>query len=116
MQSIVRKGYIVCPYISNDLVLAQRLEELGVHAVMPLASPIGTGRGINNPLNLSYIIENASVPCNRRCWYWFPKDACHAMELGADGILFNTAISAAKDPVKMAEAMKLGINAGRSFI
>ena len=81
---LLEKGYTVCPYISNDLVLAQRLEELGVHAVMPLASPIGS-----------------------------PKDACHAMELGADGILLNTAISAAKDPVKMAEAMKLGINAGR---
>ena len=86
MQSIVRKGYTVCPYISNDLVLAQRLEELGVHAVMPLASPIGTGRGINNPLNLSYIIENASVPVIVDAGIGSPKDACHAMELGADGI------------------------------
>ena len=110
---LLEKGYTVCPYISNDLVLAQRLEELGVHAVMPLASPIGTGRGINNPLNLSYIIENASVPVIVDAGIGSPKDACHAMELGADGILLNTAISAAKDPVKMAEAMKLGINAGR---
>ena len=78
MQSIVRKGYTVCPYISNDLVLAQRLEELGVHAVMPLASPIGTGRGINNPLNLSYIIENASVPVIVDAGIGSPKDAsCH---------------------------------------
>lgn len=59
---LLDKGYIVCPYISNDLVLAKKLEALGVHAVMPLASPIGTGRGINNPLNLSYIIQNANVP------------------------------------------------------
>lgn len=110
---LLEKGYTVCPYISNDLVLAQRLEELGVHAVMPLASPIGTGRGINNPLNLSYIIENASVHVIVDAGIGSPKDACHAMELGADGILLNTAISAAKDPVKMAEAMKLGINAGR---
>lgn len=110
---LLEKGYIVCPYISNDLVLAKRLEELGVHAVMPLASPIGTGRGINNPLNLSYIIENANVPVIVDAGIGSPKDASHAMELGADGILLNTAISAAKDPVKMAEAMKLGINAGR---
>ena len=88
---LLEKGYIVCPYISNDLVLAKKLEALGVHEVMPLASPIGTGRGINNPLNLSYIIQNANVPV----------------------IVLNTAISAAKDPVKMAEAMKLGIQAGR---
>ena len=59
---LLEKGYIVCPYISNDVVLAKRLEELGVHAVMPLASPIGTGRGINNQLNLSYIIKNSNVP------------------------------------------------------
>lgn len=80
---------------------------------MPLASPIGTGRGINNPLNLSYIIQNADVPVIVDAGIGSPKDACQAMELGADAILLNTAISAAKDPVKMAEAMKLGIQAGR---
>ena len=108
---LLEKGYTVCPYISNDLVLAQRLEELGVHAVMPLASPIGTGRG-NNPLNLSYIIENASVPVIVDAGIGSPKDACHAMELGADGIL-STQPFQRKRSCEMAEAMKLGINAGR---
>lgn len=110
---LLDKGYTVCPYISNDLVLARRLEELGVHAVMPLASPIGTGRGINNPLNLRYIIEQANVPVIVDAGIGSPKDVAQAMELGADGILLNTAISSAKDPVKKAEAMKLGIHAGR---
>ncbi|HHQ7379589.1 TPA: thiazole synthase, partial [Staphylococcus aureus] len=88
-------------------------EELGVHAIMPLASPIGTGRGINNPLNLRYIIERVNVPVIVDAGIGSPKDACHAMELGADGILLNTAISSATDPVKMAEAMNKGISAGR---
>lgn len=109
---LLDKGYTVCPYISNDVVLARRLEELGVHAVMPLASPIGTGRGINNPLNLRYIIEQANIPVIVDAGIGSPKDACYAMELGADAILLNTAISGAKDPVKMAEAMRLGIEAG----
>ncbi|MDT3960360.1 thiazole synthase [Staphylococcus kloosii] len=110
---LLEKGYTVCPYVSNDVVLAKRLVELGVHAIMPLASPIGTGRGINNPLNLRYIIEKVDVPVIVDAGIGSPKDACHAMELGADGILLNTAISSAQDPVKMAEAMKLGIQAGR---
>ena len=110
---LLDKGYTVCPYISNDVVLAKRLEDLGVHAIMPLASPIGTGRGINNPLNLRYIIEKVNVPVIVDAGIGSPKDACHAMELGADGILLNTAISSAQNPVKMAEAMKLGIHAGR---
>ncbi|UXU84183.1 thiazole synthase [Mammaliicoccus sciuri] len=109
---LLDKGYIVCPYISCDVVLAKRLESLGVHAIMPLASPIGTGRGLNNPLNLRYIIEQANIPVIVDAGIGSPKDACYAMELGADAILLNTAISGAKDPVKMAEAMKLGIEAG----
>ncbi|MES5811090.1 thiazole synthase [Mammaliicoccus sciuri] len=109
---LLDKGYIVCPYISCDVVLAKRLEALGVHAIMPLASPIGTGRGLNNPLNLRYIIEQANIPVIVDAGIGSPKDACYAMELGADAILLNTAISGAKDPVKMAKAMKLGIEAG----
>ncbi|ORI00772.1 thiazole synthase [Mammaliicoccus sciuri] len=109
---LLDKGYIVCPYISCDVVLAKRLEALGVQAIMPLASPIGTGRGINNPLNLRYIIEQSNIPVIVDAGIGSPKDACFAMELGADAILLNTAISSAKDPVKMAEAMKLGIEAG----
>lgn len=80
---------------------------------MPLASPIGTGRGINNPLNLSYIIKNSNVPIIVDAGIGSAKDAAQAMELGADGILLNSAVSRAKDPVKMAEAMKLGVEAGR---
>lgn len=112
-KTLLDKGYTVCPYVSNDVVLAKRLEELGVHAIMPLASPIGTGRGINNPLNLRYIIERANIPVIVDAGIGSPKDACQAMELGADAILLNTAISNAEDPVKMAEAMKYGIWAGR---
>ncbi|MGO1760201.1 thiazole synthase [Mammaliicoccus vitulinus] len=110
---LLEKGYIVCPYISCDVVLAKRLGELGVHAIMPLASPIGTGRGINNPLNLRYIVEQSNVPVIVDAGIGSPKDACFAMELGADAILLNTAISGAKDPVMMAKAMKLGIEAGQ---
>ena len=79
---LLERGYIVCPYISNDVVLAKRLEDLGVHAVMPLASPIGTGRGINNQLNLSYIIKTQMCQLSL-IGIGSPKDACHAMELGA---------------------------------
>lgn len=111
-QILLDKGYTVCPYISNDVVLAKRLERIGVHAIMPLASPIGTGRGINNPLNLRYIVEQSSIPVIVDAGIGSPKDACYAMELGADAVLLNTAVSNAKDPVKMAEAMKLSIDAG----
>lgn len=110
---LLEKGYIVCPYISDDVVLARRLEELGVHALMPLASPIGTGRGLSNPLNLRYIIENSNVPVIVDAGVGSAKDCAEAMELGADAILLNSAISGAKDPVKMALAMKKGIEAGR---
>ncbi len=112
-RTLLERGYTVCPYTSDDVVLARKLEELGVHAIMPLASPIGTGRGISNPLNLRYIIEQAEIPVIVDAGIGSPRDACHAMELGADAVLLNTAISAAKDPVKMAKAMKLGIEAGR---
>ncbi|EKU48606.1 thiazole synthase [Staphylococcus massiliensis] len=110
---LLEKGYTVCPYISNDLVLAKRLQDLGVHAIMPLASPIGTGRGINNPLNLRYIIEKMDVPVIVDAGIGSSKDCAEAMELGADAILLNSAVARAKDPEKMAEAMKLGIQAGR---
>lgn len=88
-------------------------EELGVHAVMPGASPIGSAQGVVNPLNLSLIIEQSDVPVIVDAGIGSPRDAAFAMELGADGILLNTAVSSAKDPVKMAEAMKLAIEAGR---
>jgi thiazole synthase len=110
---LLEEGFIVLPYISDDVILARRLQELGVHAVMPGASPIGSGQGIINPLNISLIIEQAKVPVIVDAGIGSPADAALAMELGADGVLLNTAVSAAQDPVKMAKAMKLAIEAGR---
>ncbi|UPM53759.1 thiazole synthase [Gottfriedia acidiceleris] len=112
-EMLLNEGFIVLPYISDDVVLARRLEELGVHAIMPGASPIGSGKGIINPLNLKFIIEQTNVPVIVDAGIGSPKDAAFAMELGADGVLLNTAVSNAKDPVKMAVAMKLAIEAGR---
>ncbi|GAA3330260.1 hypothetical protein GCM10020331_082100 [Ectobacillus funiculus] len=109
----MKEGFTVLPYTSDDVVLARKLQELGVHAIMPGASPIGSGLGIVNPLNLSFIIEQATVPVIVDAGIGGPADAALAMELGADGVLLNTAVSGAKDPVKMAEAMKLAIEAGR---
>jgi thiazole synthase len=110
---LLKEGFIVLPYISDDVLLAKRLQELGVHAVMPGASPIGSGQGIVNPLNISLIVEQATVPVIVDAGIGSPADAAMAMELGADGVLLNTAVSAAQDPVKMAKAMKLAIEAGR---
>lgn len=112
-EELLKEGFTVLPYTSDDVVLARRLEELGAHAVMPGASPIGSGQGIVNPLNLSFIIEQANVPVIVDAGIGSPADAAIAMELGADGVLLNTAVSGAKDPVKMARAMKLAIEAGR---
>jgi thiazole synthase len=110
---LLEEGFIVLPYTSDDVLLAKRLQQLGVHAIMPGASPIGSGQGIINPLNLSFIIEQATVPVIVDAGIGTPSDAAIAMEMGADGVLLNTAVSGAKDPVKMALAMKLAIEAGR---
>ncbi|MCM3651256.1 thiazole synthase [Metabacillus litoralis] len=112
-EMLLEEGFIVLPYTSDDVVLARRLEELGVHAIMPGASPIGSGQGIINPLNIKFIIEQSQVPVIVDAGIGSPSDAALAMELGADGVLLNTAVSAAQDPVKMAVAMKLAIEAGR---
>ncbi|HJF31045.1 MAG TPA: thiazole synthase [Sporosarcina psychrophila] len=112
-EMLLDEGFIVLPYTSDDVVLARRLCEMGVHAIMPGASPIGSGRGILNPLNLSFIIEQSNVPVIIDAGIGSPKDAAYAMELGADGVLLNTAVSEAGDPIKMAIAMKLAIEAGR---
>jgi thiazole synthase len=112
-EMLLEEGFIVLPYTSDDVVLAKRLEELGVHAIMPGASPIGSGQGIVNPLNLSFIIEQANVPVIVDAGIGSPADCALAMEMGADGVLLNTAVSGAKDPVKMAKAMKLAVEAGR---
>jgi len=110
---LLNEGFIVLPYTSDDVVLAKRLEILGVHAIMPGASPIGSGKGIINPLNLKFIIEQSNIPVIVDAGIGSPKDAAYAMELGADGVLLNTAVSNAKDPIKMAIAMKMAIEAGR---
>lgn len=112
-EELVKEGFIVLPYTSDDVVLARRLEETGVHAIMPGASPIGSGQGIINPLNLSFIIEQTNLPVIVDAGIGSAADATKAMELGADGVLLNTAVSAAGNPVKMAAAMKLAIEAGR---
>lgn len=112
-EELLKEGFTVLPYTSDDVVLARKLEELGAHAVMPGASPIGSGQGIINPLNLRFIIEQAKVPVIVDAGIGSPADAAFAMELGADAVLLNTAVSGAKDPVMMATAMKDGVNAGR---
>lgn len=112
-EMLLEEGFIVLPYTSDDVILAKRLEELGAHAVMPGASPIGSGQGIINPLNLSLIVEQANVPIIVDAGIGSPADVVQAMELGADAILLNTAVSGAKDPVKMAHAMKMATKAGR---
>lgn len=112
-EMLLEEGFTVLPYTSDDVVLAKRLEELGAHAIMPGASPIGSGQGILNSLNLEFIIEQSEVPVIVDAGIGSPMDASQAMELGADAVLLNSAVSGAKDPVKMAEAMKLAIRAGR---
>ncbi|WP_214855518.1 MULTISPECIES: thiazole synthase [unclassified Exiguobacterium] len=112
-EELLKDGFIVLPYTSDDVVLARRLEELGCHAIMPAASPIGSGQGILNPLHLKFIIEQTSVPVIVDAGIGSPTDVAYAMELGADGVLLNSAVAHAQDPVKMAHAMRLAVEAGR---
>ncbi|HXW85160.1 MAG TPA: thiazole synthase, partial [Candidatus Binataceae bacterium] len=103
----------VLPYITDDPVTCVKLAELGCAAVMPLAAPIGSGLGIRNPYNLAIIVEQAKVPVIVDAGVGTASDAAEAMELGCDGVLMNTAIAGAKDPIAMAHAMRLGVEAGR---
>ena len=112
-QTLVKDGFHVMVYCSDDPIQARMLEEIGCVAVMPLASLIGSGMGILNPWNLRLIIDNASVPIIVDAGVGTASDAAIAMELGCDGVLMNTAIAHAKNPVLMASAMKKGIEAGR---
>lgn len=112
-EALVAKGFIVLPYANDDPILCKRLEDLGCAAVMPLASPIGTGLGIRNPHNLQLIRDMLSIPLVVDAGIGTASDAAMAMELGYDAILLNTAIAQAQDPVRMARAMRLGIQAGR---
>jgi len=110
---LVKEGFKVLPYVTDDPVTCLRLAELGCAAVMPLAAPIGSGLGIRNPYNLAIIIEQAKVPVIVDAGVGTASDAAYAMELGCDAILMNTAIAGAKDPIAMARAMKLAVEAGR---
>jgi thiazole synthase len=113
-ERLVADGFDVMVYTSDDPILARRLEEIGCVAVMPLAAPIGSGLGIQNRYNLLEIIENAKVPVLVDAGVGTASDAAIAMELGCDGVLMNTAIAGAKNPVLMAHAMKLAVEAGRA--
>ena len=110
---LVKDGFDVMVYTNDDPIAAKRLEEIGCVAVMPLAAPIGSGLGIRNPYNILTIVENANIPILVDAGVGPASDAALAMELGCSGVLMNTAIAAAKDPVLMASAMKKGIQAGR---
>jgi thiazole synthase len=110
---LVREGFQVMVYTNDDPVIAKRLEELGCVSVMPLAAPIGSGLGIRNPYNILTIVENAKVPILVDAGVGTASDAAIAMELGCDGVLMNTAIAGARDPVLMASAMRKAVEAGR---
>ena len=110
---LIKKGFTVLPYINADPMLALHLEDLGCATVMPLGSPIGSGQGINNLTNIKIIIENSNVPVIVDAGIGTPSEATLAMELGADGVLLNTAVAQSKNPAQMASAMNLGVQAGR---
>ncbi len=112
-KELIKDGFDIMVYTNDDPIMAKRLEELGCICVMPLAAPIGSGLGIRNRLNIRTIVENASVPILVDAGVGTASDAAIAMELGCDGVLMNTAIAAAKNPVLMASAMRKGIEAGR---
>jgi thiazole synthase len=112
-ERLIGEGFTVLPYIHADPVLARRLEEIGCATVMPLGSPIGSGRGIFTREEIEIIIENAKVPVVVDAGLGAPSDASLALEIGADAVLVNTAIAQAQDPVAMAEAFRLGVEAGR---
>ncbi|TWT21066.1 thiazole synthase [Luteimonas marina] len=112
-EQLVADGFEVMVYTSDDPILARRLEDIGCVAVMPLAAPIGSGLGIQNRYNLIEIVENAKVPIIVDAGVGTASDAAIAMELGCHGVLMNTAIAGAQDPVRMARAMKLAVEAGR---
>lgn len=112
-QLLVQEGFHVMVYTNDDPIMAKKLEDIGCCAIMPLAAPIGSGLGVQNPVQIRLIIEQSQVPVLVDAGVGTASDAAIAMELGCDGVLMNTAIAQAKDPIAMAEAMKLAIQAGR---
>jgi len=111
-ETLVDEGFVVLPYTNDDPIVAKKLERLGAAAVMPLAAPIGSGLGVRNAANLRILVEQAEVPVIVDAGVGTASDAAIAMELGADGVLMNTGVAQAKDPVRMARAMKLALEAG----
>jgi thiazole synthase len=112
-KELIRQGFTVLPYTSDDPIVAKRLQDLGCVAVMPLAAPIGSGLGVCNPYTIRILREILTVPLIVDAGVGTASDAAIAMELGADGVLMNTGIAGAKDPVRMARAMALAVEAGR---
>lgn len=112
-KTLIAEGFTVLPYCMDDPIVCRKLQDLGCAAVMPLAAPIGSGLGIRNPYNLAIVLERASVPVIVDAGVGTASDAAVAMELGCDGVLMNTAIAGARDPIMMAEAMRDAIVAGR---
>jgi thiazole synthase len=110
---LVKEGFVVLPYCLDDPILARKLEDAGCAAVMPLAAPIGSGLGIRNPYNLRIILERAKVPVIVDAGVGTASDAAVALELGCDGVLMNTAVAGARDPLLMADAMREAVSAGR---
>jgi thiazole synthase len=112
-RTLVKEGFVVLPYTTDDVIVARKLEDAGCAAVMPLAAPIGSGLGIRNPHNLLLIRETVKVPVIVDAGVGTASDVAIAMELGCDGVLLNSAVAGAREPVRMARAMKLGVEAGR---
>ncbi|MEQ8326091.1 MAG: thiazole synthase [Parvibaculum sp.] len=112
-EALLKDGFEVMVYCTDDPIMAKKLEDMGCCAIMPLAAPIGSGLGIQNPINIRLIVEQSKVPVLVDAGVGTASDAAIAMELGVDGVLMNTAIAEAKDPIKMARAMKLAVEAGR---
>lgn len=112
-KTLIDDGFTVLPYIHDDPISCKKLEDMGCAAVMPLAAPIGSGLGIRNPYNIRIILEHSTVPVIVDAGVGTASDAAVALEMGCDAVLMNTAIAAAQDPILMAEAMRLGIDAGR---
>ncbi len=110
---LVKEGFVVFPYTNDDPIMARKLEDAGAAVVMPLAAPIGSGLGIRNPYNIQIILETISIPVIVDAGVGTASDAAVAMELGCDGVLMNTAIAGAKNPIQMAEAMNYAVRAGR---
>ncbi len=112
-EHLVKDGFTVLPYTNDDPIVCKKLEDIGCAAVMPLGAPIGSGLGIRNPYNIKIILENAQIPVIVDAGVGTASDAAIAMELGCDGVLMNTGIAGAKEPIKMARAMRLAIESGR---